>query len=219
MNIRNSHQQESERPLVIGVTGGVGSGKSLVCTRFRELGVPVQSADQLAKQAVEPGTGAYDQIVKHFGEQILAPDGSIDRPALRGIIVRDDNARKALESFIHPEVFKQMTDFVHESGKQGAQMAAVEVPLLFETGMQSFFDYVVMVGSSRENRIRRIMERDDQTRDQAEALMKTQMPEDEKRRLADFVIENNRDRRNLLAEVDRIYGRLKKACKKNWEKA
>lgn len=218
MNIRDNHQQAPKRPLAIGVTGGVGSGKSLVCQQLRKLGVPVQSADQLAKQAVEPGTRAYDQIVQHFGRQVLASDGSIDRPKLRRIIIRDDNARKALESFVHPEVFEQMTSFIKQAGKQGAPMAAVEVPLLFETGMQSFFDYVVMVSSKRENRIQRIMERDSTARDEAEALMKTQMPESEKRRLADFVIENNGGTPDLIKEVERVYGQLnsvhKKKCKK-----
>ncbi|MCF8110947.1 MAG: dephospho-CoA kinase [Desulfobacteraceae bacterium] len=205
MNIRDTHHLEPERPLVLGVTGGVGSGKSLVLGRLRELGAAVQSADLLARRAVEPGTNAYEQIVKYFGNRVLAPDGSIDRAGLRRIVIRDDNARKALESFVHPEVLRQMTEYIKEAGKQGARVAAVEVPLLFETGLRSFFNYVLMVTAKRETRIRRIMERDGATRDDAEALMKAQMPEDEKCRLADFVIENNGNIPELLAEVERIY--------------
>ncbi|MFW6053098.1 MAG: dephospho-CoA kinase [Desulfosalsimonas sp.] len=208
MNIRDTHQQEPESPLVLGVTGGVGSGKSLVLGRLRELGAAVQSADQLARRAVEPGTHAYNQIIKYFGDRVLALDGLIDRAELRRIIIKDDNARKALESFVHPEVLRQMTEYIKEAGKQGARVAAVEVPLLFETGMQSFFDCVFMVTADRETRIRRIMERDGATQDEAEALMKTQMPEDVKSRFADFVIENNGDIPELLAEVERIYRRV-----------
>ncbi|MFP4195053.1 MAG: dephospho-CoA kinase [Desulfobacterales bacterium] len=215
MNIKDTSLQEPERPLALGVTGGVGSGKSLVLQRLRELGVPVQSADQLARQAVEPGTRAYNQIIEYFGNRILASDGSIDRAGLRRTIIRDDKARKALESFVHPEVLRQMTDYFKEAGKQGARIAGLEVPLLFETGMQSFFDYVLMVTADRETRIRRIMERDAADRDEAEALMRAQMPENEKCMLADFVIENNDSIPELFAEVERIYGQIEPEGGKN----
>ncbi|MFW5958055.1 MAG: dephospho-CoA kinase [Desulfosalsimonas sp.] len=215
MNIKDTSLQEPERPLALGVTGGVGSGKSLVLQRLRELGVPVQSADQLARQAVEPGTRAYNQIIEYFGNRILASDGSIDRAGLRRTIIRDDKVRKALESFVHPEVLRQMTDYFKEAGKQGARIAGLEVPLLFETGMQSFFDYVLMVTADRETRIRRIMERDAADRDEAEALMRAQMPENEKCMLADFVIENNDSIPELFAEVERIYGQIEPEGGKN----
>ncbi|MFW5975565.1 MAG: dephospho-CoA kinase [Desulfosalsimonas sp.] len=209
MNIKKGHDCESGKAPALGVTGGVGSGKSIVCRRLAELGVPVFSADQLARQAVEQGTSAYKRIVEHFGEGILAPDGSIDRGKLRGIIIEDDYARKTLEGFIHPEVLRRIKENISQERDRGASMVAVEVPLLFETGMQSFFDYVVMVSAARESRIRRIMHRDRATREQAESLMKTQMRDSEKRRLADYVIYNNGSLEDVYTEVDRIYEKLR----------
>lgn len=200
---------EPARPLAVAVTGGAGSGKSLVCRRLSELGAYVQSADQLARQAVEPGSRAYEQIVRHFGEEILAQDGSIDRPKLRSIIIRDDDARKILEGFVHPGVMERITECIEEAWKKGALMAAVEVPLLFETGMQKSFDCVIMVSSEHEIRVRRIMDRDNATRGEAEALMKTQMPERQKLRLADYVVDNNGSLAGLYNKVDRIYEELK----------
>ncbi len=214
MDIKEINTHDCRQPVKIGVTGGVGSGKSIVCKRLRELGVVTCSADKLAREAVEPGTRAYERIVEHFGKNILTPDGAIDRPELRRIIIRDDGARKTLESFIHPEVLERMTFYFRQAQRQGAPMAAVEVPLLFETGMQEFFDYVIIVAGKLENRLTRIMERDNVSRPEAEALMKTQMPESEKRRLSDFVIDNNAGISEVHDEVDRIYAKLKAACKK-----
>lgn len=209
MNIKKGHNGAPGKAPALGVTGGVGSGKSIVCKRLAELGVPVFSADQLARRAVQQGTAAYDRIVEHFGKGILAPDGSIDRPKLRGIIIEDAFARKTLEGFIHPEVLRRIEENIRQERDRGASMVAVEVPLLFETGMQAFFDYVVMVSAARESRIKRIMDRDGASREQVELLMKTQMPESEKRRLADYVIENNTSPADVYTEVDRIYEKLR----------
>ncbi|MFO7930875.1 MAG: dephospho-CoA kinase [Thermodesulfobacteriota bacterium] len=209
MNIKKGYKGASGKAPALGVTGGVGSGKSIVCKRLAELGVPVFSADQLARRAVQQGTAAYERIVEHFGEGILAPDGSIDRPKLRGIIIEDDFARKTLEDFIHPGVLRRIEENIKQERDRGASMVAVEVPLLFETEMQSFFDYVVMVSAARETRIKRVMDRDRTSREQAESLMKTQMPDSEKRRLADYVIDNNKSLADVYAEVDRIYEKLR----------
>ena len=216
MNITDS-RTDGRRLLKLGVTGGVGSGKSMVCRRLQELGVSVCSADVLARQAVAPGTRAYDQIVHHFGRQILTPDGGIDRAGLRRIIVDDDKARKTLEHFVHPEVTRQMEKHFAAAEKQGASMAAAEVPLLFEAGLESFFDAVILVSGDMETRLQRVMARDNVSRQEAGALMKTQMPEAQKRKRADYVIDNNGSIDRMQAEVDRIYAELGSACKKKGE--
>ncbi|MCF8024822.1 MAG: dephospho-CoA kinase [Desulfobacteraceae bacterium] len=208
MDIKEISVHAQPRALAIGVTGNAGSGKSVVCMRFREFGIPVFSADQLARQAVERGTRAYEQIVKHFGNGILAPDKSIDRRKLRRIIIKDEGARKTLENFVHPDVIERIKAHLKDAEKQGLPLAAVEVPLLFETGMQKFFDHVIMVSATCENRIQRIMARDGATRKEAKALMKTQMPEEQKRGLADFVINNNESIREVYRQVDRIYKKV-----------
>lgn len=214
MNITDSRTDGCRHLFKLGVTGGVGSGKSLVCRRLQEFGVPVCSADELAKQAVAPGTKAYEQIVDHFGRQILTPDGDIDRAGLRRIIVGDDTARKTLEGFVHPEVMRQMEKHFAAAEKQGAPMAAAEVPLLFEAGLEPFFDAVILVSGDRENRLQRVMARDNVNRQEAAALMKTQMPEAQKRRRADYIIDNNGSIDRMQEEVDRIYAELRSACKK-----
>jgi dephospho-CoA kinase len=209
--------QQCQKPLKIGITGGVGSGKSLVCKRFKELGVAVASADELARQAVEPGTRAYKQIAGRFGKDVFLADKTLDRARLRQIITRDDAARKDLESYVHPEVGERMKAHFQKASDQGILMAAAEVPLLFEAGLKNLFDAVILVTGDQDVRIARIMQRDNVTRDQALALMSIQMPEDEKRFMSDFVIENNKGIDQLRAEVDRIYEKLAATWEKNSE--
>lgn len=202
-------------PLIkIGVTGGVGSGKSLVCRRLQESGIPVASADQLARQAVEPHTRAHKQIVKRFGKDILSADGTIDRPRLRQIITQDEIARKDLESYVHPEVGVQMQEHFRSAAAQGAWLAAVEVPLLFEAGLQDLFDAVILVSGDHNVRIDRIMKRDNVSRQQAEALMHIQMDEAQKRRMSDFIIENNGSIDEMHRQVDRVLEKLAAKYKK-----
>ncbi len=209
--------RQCRKPLKIGITGGAGSGKSLACRRLQELGAAVASADELARQAVEPGTRAYDQIAARFGKDVFLAGGAVDRAKLRRIITQDDAARKDLESYVHPEVGQRMSAHFRSAADHGFFLAAVEVPLLFEAGLQDLFDKVILVTGDREVRIRRIMERDHVSRKQARALMRIQMPEDQKRLLSDFVIENNGGIDQARAEVDGIYEKLAAAWKKNSE--
>lgn len=203
------------QPLIkIGVTGGVGSGKSLVCRRLQESGIPVVSADQLARRAVEPHTRAHEQIVKRFGRDILSDDGTIDRPRLRQIITQDEAARKDLESYVHPEVGVQMQAHFRSASDRGAWLAAVEVPLLFEAGLQDLFDAVILVSGDHNVRIDRIMQRDNVSRQQAEALMHIQMDEARKRPMSDFIIENNGSIDQMRRQVDRILEKLAEKYKK-----
>jgi len=195
----------------------VGSGKSLVCKRLKELGAVVASADELARQAVEPGTQAYKQIAGRFGKDVFLADKTLDRAKLRQIITKDDSARKDLESYVHPEVGRLMAKHFQAAEDQGVFMAAAEVPLLFEAGLKDLFDAVILVTGDWQVRIARIMQRDKVSRNQATALMRIQMPEEQKRLLADFVIENNGSIDQVRTEVDRIYEKLAATWEKNSE--
>jgi dephospho-CoA kinase len=217
MGRQQTSPEQPCRLIKIGVTGGVGSGKSLVCRRLQESGVPVVSADQLARQAVEPHTRAHKQIVERFGKEILAADGTIDRPRLRQIITQDEIARRDLESYVHPEVGVQMQAHFRSAAAQGAWLAAAEVPLLFEAGLQDQFDAVILVSGDTGVRINRIMQRDNVSRQQAQSLMHIQMDEAQKRRMSDFIIENNGSIDQMHGQVDRVLEKLAEKYKKTGE--
>ena len=208
---------KASRPALVAVTGGIGSGKSLVCRYLSEKGLFVLSADELSRMAVVPGTGAYDKIVDFFGDAVLLSDKTINRPMLRRIISTDPEAKKTLEGFIHPEVFRQMAAQIDIATQRGEPLVVVEVPLLFEAGLESWFDCVVLVSVARERRIERIMARDGVYREDAEAMMKIQMPEREKRSRCDFVIDNNDTEAVTRRSTEALYAYLvgRKYQKKN----
>ncbi len=176
-----------------------------MCNRLKEWGLEWISLDKLSHEAVNPGSGAYDKIVNHFGNSILEGDGFLNRRRLRRIIVRDENARRKLEGFIHPEVLKNMRNRIKLAEVTGAEAVIIEVPLLFELGIENQFDVVIAVSTDRECRIRRVMDRDGVNRVQAEALLMTQMPDEEKCRRADFVIMNNHSIDDMINSVDGFY--------------
>lgn len=210
---------KGRRPARVAVTGGIGSGKTLVCQHLQKKGIVVISADELSRLAVAPGTRAYKKIFDHFGERVILPDKSINRQKLRRIISSSPEAKKTLESFIHPEVFRQMAERVELAAQNGEDLVVVEVPLLFESGFDAWFDVVVMVSVDRERRIARIMTRDEISREDAESMMKIQMSEGEKRRRADFVIDNNNTKEQTLSSVDRLYDHLMQISEKRDEKS
>jgi dephospho-CoA kinase len=203
-----SHNENKKPPIRLGITGGVGSGKSVVCDYLARLGVSVVSTDQLAKNAVMPGMPAFDKIVRHFGNGILSGDGALDRKKLRNLITKDPGKKKTLEQFVHPEVFAGMAEAYQAAQKKREPLIAVEVPLLFETGMAALFDYILTVTVHPEVRVKRIMERDHVTKEEALALMGIQMPEDEKIRQSDFVIENNGSLKDTWKRLDDFYNQM-----------
>ena len=201
-------------PVKLGITGGVGSGKSMVCDYLKDKGMTVVSTDELARKAVMPGSLAYDKIVSYFGKEILSPDGTLNRKALRGIITRDKVKKEALERFVHPEVFVEMEKEFEASKKRRDPVIAVEVPLLFEAGMETFFDFVVTVTVKSDVKTKRLMSRDQITREEAEALMGIQMPEEQKLEKSNFVIDNNGSPEETRIRVDQFYEDLMYRIKK-----
>ncbi len=192
-------------PVKLGITGGVGSGKSFVCAYLKEKGLNVVSADELSRNAVLPGTQAYKKIVDYFGKEILLDDDTLDRSTLRNIITQDKNKKETLEQIVHPEVFFQMDLEFKKSEKRHDPAIAVEVPLLFETGLDAFFDYVLTVSVDPDIRVARVMARDKISQKEAKALMKIQMPEEEKIKKSDFVIDNNGAENATRSLIDRFY--------------
>ncbi len=191
--------------LKVAVTGGAGSGKTTVCNRLKELGVKVISSDALAKEAVAQGSLAHEKIVNYFGKKVLLNDGNLNRQELRSIIINDDVARLALERFIHPEISRLMHLRIAQAKQDGDPVLLVEVPLLFELGMAEQFDVVIVVSADHELRVKRLMDRDNVSRDEAEDLINVQMPQAEKAERAEFVLANDCSKDQLIRSVDLLF--------------
>lgn len=221
MNIRehSNLSLSATAPIKVAVTGGAGSGKTAVCNRFKELGVRVISSDVLARQAVAPSSAAYGEIVEYFGDKVLAQDGALNRPMLRRIILKDEGARRALERFIHPEIIRLMQAQMAEAEKEAERVVLAEVPLLFELGLQDQFDVVVLVSADHELKVKRLMARDHVSRNDAEALLQAQRPDEEKAPRSDFIIKNNGSMAQMIKSVDVLCKKFYREYQKKQEKA
>lgn len=175
----------------IAVTGGVASGKSTVCNYFRKNGIKVVSLDEIARRVVLPGEKAYNGIIEHFGEDVVLEGGNLDRPLLRKKITADPSYKALLESIVQPEILAAMEVEISAGEKGGGRFAVIEIPLLFEKGLEESFDTNILVCTDHERQIRRLMERDNVSRDGAVSLISIQMPQEEKRKKADYIIEND----------------------------
>lgn len=201
--------------LRIAVTGGAASGKSAVCECFGRSGAHVLNMDALARDAVRPGSEALKEIVEHFGKGVLASDGSLDRRKLRGIITRDAQARKVLESLTHPEIFRLFEEKVAaiESRREDV-IVVVEVPLLIELGIQEQFDVVVLVEANSDLQKSRLMARDDSSDAEAQALLDIQMAGEKKRPYADYIVKNRGSLKEVEVAVRKIYRKITKKLPK-----
>ena len=199
--------------LKIAVTGGAGSGKTSVCNRLKALGVRVISADEMAREAVAPGSTAFKKIVRYFGNTVLLSDGTLNRKILRRMITDDDDARHAMERFIHNEIAKLILQNVVCAEKEGCRMVVIEVPLLFELDMKEKFDRVVVVIADKELRVKRLMERDQTSRNMAMDLINVQIPDKEKIDRADYVVWNEGPMEKLVESVDILFNNLNNIVK------
>ncbi|MGD8369260.1 MAG: dephospho-CoA kinase [Desulfobacterales bacterium] len=207
------------RPLRVAVTGSAGSGKSTVCRRLQTLGAVSIDLDRLARKAVAPGSAVLEKVIERFGNGVVGDNGELNRSLLRERIICDSQARRDLEAIIHPEVLRMMDRAMDDAESAGARMIVAEVPLLFEAGLQHRFDRVVVVAAPEKVRVRRLVERDAVTPEQASALIGIQMAETEKKRRADFVIENRGNPEALTADVDRLFRLLAADPEKGGESA
>ena len=189
---------------VIGLTGGIGCGKSLAAQYFSELGALVIDADQLARAAIERGSQGFDEAVSIFGDSILN-NGDIDRKALGEIIFKDQVAKKKLEGIIHPYVRRQFEEAV--ASLKAGETLIYEIPLLVETGAQDRFDLVITVESDLENRISRLRQRGMHI-SEIEARIAAQATREQRVEIADFLIENDGTEDELLRQVENIWDSL-----------
>jgi dephospho-CoA kinase len=195
--------------IVAGLTGGIATGKSTVAAMFEEAGARIIDADGIARETARKGSPAYRQIVAHFGSTILLADGEIDRKRLAGVIFADPAEQRALERIIHPEV-KAETDRRLERIRLETPGAVViiDVPLLFEAGMDRGLDAVIVVYVPEKVQIRRLMDRDGLTKPEALARIRAQMPIDTKKSLATLVIDNAGPPEDTRAQTLEVYREL-----------
>ena len=188
---------------IIGLTGGIGSGKSFVAARFAELGIRVVNADAVAREVVAKGEPALARIREHFGEDIVLPTGELDRRALRGIIFADPAQKKWLENLLHPIIRLRIVDQLQAAT---SPYAILESPLLLETDQHLLVEKIIVVDVDEATQIARASARDGSDVEQIKSIIASQMPRAEKLKKADFVIDNSGSREateRQVAEIDR----------------
>lgn len=190
----------------VGLTGGVASGKSAVAAKLASLGAVVIDADALARQVVEPGTPGLAAIKDTFGEGILLPDGSLDRPALGAIVFSDAAQRAKLNEIVHPLV-REQAEALREAAAPGA-LVVEDIPLLVESGQADRFDAVIVVQAPHDERIRRMVQDRGWSRDDAEARMAAQAKDEQRAAVADYLLDNSGSLEELEAQVASLYRQL-----------
>ena len=191
---------------IIGLTGGIGSGKSLVAARFAELGVTVVNADTVAREVVAKGEPALDAIRAHFGEDIVLPNGELDRRKLRGIIFNDPAQKKWLEALLHPIIRLRIVDQLHAAI---SPYAILESPLLLETDQHLLVEKIIVVDVDETTQIVRASARDGSDATQIKNIIASQMPRSEKLQKADFVIDNSGSKAATFLQVESLDKKLR----------
>ena len=195
--------------ILVGLTGGMGSGKSLAAKFFAEQGAHIIDADQLSRELVRPGHPALKEIVDAFGEDILEPSGNLDREALAKIIFDDTENKSALEAILHPKVIvREQEKYLSISASYPSAIVIVDTALLIESGNYKNVDKVIVVQSREEQQIQRILSRGFQSYDQAIARIKNQMSFEEKSKYADYILDNQSQAEDLRQKVQEIYAKL-----------
>lgn len=189
---------------VIGLTGGTGTGKTTVSQFFSNLNIPVVDADLIAHALTAPLQPASEAIIAHFGDSILLKPHTIDRKKLRARIFKDETARRWLEQLLHPLVIKAIIDQIKSLS---APYCIVTIPLLFETGPYDFIERTLVVDMNEDKQIERIIERDHISRDEANAMIATQMSREKRLTLADDIISNNTTMKALEESVQKLHQR------------
>jgi dephospho-CoA kinase len=190
--------------LLVGLTGGIGSGKSTVARMLEERGAVVFDADLLAREAVEPGTPGHAAVIERFGADVLAPGGELDREALASIVFADPAARRDLEQIVHPEVrrlFAEGSEAYHDTDR----IVVFSAPLLVESGMHTAFEILVVVSATVATQIQRLMRQRGMSEPSIRARIDAQAPLEDKAAVADFLVDNEGTLAELQSQVERLW--------------
>jgi dephospho-CoA kinase len=193
--------------LLVGLTGGIGSGKSTVARLLEKRGAVVFDADLLAREAVEPGTPGHAAVIERFGADVLAPGGELDREALASIVFADPSARRDLEQIVHPEVRRLFAEG-SEAYRDTDRVVVFSAPLLVETGMHTAFEILVVVSATVATQIERLMRQRGMSESSIRARIVAQAPLEDKAAVADFLVDNEGTLDELESQVDRLWNDL-----------
>ena len=198
------------KPYIIGITGGIGCGKTTATDYLAEQGYVVADADVESRALTAEGGDALPKIREKFGDAVFDENGALNRAALSELVFADREKRLVLEGIIHPMVQRRMLNRVREAGEQNARVVFLSVPLLFETGMDALCDETWCLVVPREEQIKRVMTRDNLTREQAQSRIDSQMPLDEKARLATVTIRTNRAIESTRSDINSLLRDLRR---------
>jgi dephospho-CoA kinase len=194
--------------LTVGLTGGIGSGKSEVARRLADKGATIVDADQVAREVVEPGTPGLRQVVEEFGSGVLRPDGTLDRPALGAVVFADPQKLQALNAIVHPLVGARTAELVEQAQTSGAQICVHDVPLLVESGLAAAYEVLVVVAADPGTQLSRLTGIRGMTEPEARQRIAAQAPLADKVAVATHVIHNDGSLQELVEQVDRLWENL-----------
>ncbi len=196
--------------LKVGLTGSIAVGKSFVCEVLGELGCRILDADQTARDVVRPGTKGLQSIVQHFGKEVLQPNGELDRARLSDVVFTDERKRQLLNSLVHPLVIEAQNEWLREIEENDSTgFALVDAALMIESGSYRRFDKIIVVWCAGEIQIERLMRRNDLSFDEAAKRIKAQMPQEEKKLYADFLIETTKGFEEAQRQTNEVFEQLK----------
>jgi dephospho-CoA kinase len=204
--------------LKIALTGGPGSGKSTVAQMFRDLGAQVIDADEVAREAVSPGHPAWEELRREFGPDYFREDGSLDRGKLSHLVFQDAKARRKLNAIVHPRVTREIAHQLEELAAQGVNLVMIEVPLLYEAGLEKNYDIVMVVDAGEKEQLERLMARDLRSFQEAQGILGAQWPLNSKKARADFVVDNRDSFEDTYRQVKNLWEQLKNHLDKQFEK-
>ncbi|WEG16194.1 dephospho-CoA kinase [Alkalihalophilus pseudofirmus] len=190
--------------MLIGLTGGIASGKSTVSNWLSEHGYPIIDADKIARDVVEPGMGAYEAIVGQFGREILFEDGTINRKKLGSIIFKDEKKRSELNQIVHPAVRREMLAQKDRYEAEGHETIIFDIPLLFESNLFHLVDRVMLVYVDKQTQLNRLLDRDQAGSEDAKARIASQLPLEDKKSRADYIIDNSRSLEETFQQLKNV---------------
>ena len=191
--------------MIVGLTGGIGSGKSVAGDFFIELGIDVIDADHVSKNILDDNESAKKLFLEHFGEKFIDKNNNVDRALLRDEIFKNEDKKEALESIIHPLVREEIFNFIENSN---SVYKIIMVPLIYETNSQDFYDKIVVVDCNEENQIIRARKRDNKSKNDIINIMKNQASRDERMSIADEIIKNDSSLDDLKKQVIKVHQKL-----------